>query len=308
MSPGIGNTKSVYAVAITSGGGQVISSSKDQTLRVWSLSSANLMKTISMRRGTIHAIANIAEDLIVVGVDDGSLDIVDTRKGIVLKTLKHHRKTVSAIATTVVSGKAVSASHDRTLAVWDIVDGDLLHVLEGHSDSVTSVAITPNGNQAVSASHDGTLKVWNINTGALVQTIPVADGSVFAVAISPNGAYAVSGDSNRWLVVWHLESGSPLRILEGHGGAVYGVGITPDGRFVVSASEDKTLKIWNLPSADSSPALRKCANCLATFSADSLFSCLAISPDSRTVVAGDVLGNVHFLAMAGVMRDFVLRS
>lgn len=61
--------------------------------------------------------------------------------------------------------------------------------------------------------------------------------------------------------------------------------ITPDGRQVVSASADQTLKVWDLNTAAM----------LTTFSADARLLCCAVTPDGAAIVAGDTLGNVHFL-------------
>jgi WD40 repeat protein len=68
---------------------------------------------------------------------------------------------------------------------------------------------------------------------------------------------------------------------------VEGVAITPDGRRAVSASRDNTLRVWDLESGKE----------LALLTADGFTTSCAVSVDGRTIVAGDVLGRVHFLRL-----------
>ena len=63
--------------------------------------------------------------------------------------------------------------------------------------------------------------------------------------------------------------------------------VTPDGRRALSASNDQTLRLWDLESGEE----------IGTFiGEDRMFSC-AIAADGRTIVAGDALGQVHFLQL-----------
>lgn len=79
--------------------------------------------------------------------------------------------------------------------------------------------------------------------------------------------------------------GPLLHTLVGHSNWVRTVTVTPDGCDVVSGSHDHTLKVWDL-------ARRRV---VATFTADFPILCCAVAPDSKTIVAGDSSGRVHFL-------------
>ncbi len=73
-----------------------------------------------------------------------------------------------------------------------------------------------------------------------------------------------------------------VRSLEGHTDWVRAVAVTPDGRTVLSGSDDKTLKVWDIESGTSQ----------LLFWNDAFISCLARSPDGRTLVCGDSRGRV----------------
>ena len=61
--------------------------------------------------------------------------------------------------------------------------------------------------------------------------------------------------------------------------------VLSDGRRALSGSYDHTLRLWDLDSGAM----------IAVYSTDAPVSCLALTPDGRSAVAGDAAGNVHLL-------------
>jgi hypothetical protein len=215
---------------------------------------------------------------------DKTLKVWDLDSGRELRTLEGHSGGVYGVAVSADGQRAVSASDDKTLKVWDLDSGHELRTLEGHSDWVKGVAVSADGRRAVSACWDGTLKVWDLDTGRELRPLEGHSGSVAGLAVSADGRRAVSASEDQTLKVWDLEIGRELRRLEGHYDAVNGVAMTSDGQRAVSASADDTLKVWDLDTG----------RCLATFTADAGLRCCAIG--ARTILAGDALGHLHFLA------------
>ena len=88
-----------------------------------------------------------------------------------------------------------------------------------------------------------------------------------------------------------MPPGGPLlRTLEGHSDSVEAVAIAPDGKTAVSASWDDTLKVWDL----------KFGIEVANFHGESWFFSCDISPDGKTIVAGEESGRMHFLRIEGM--------
>jgi WD40 repeat protein len=73
--------------------------------------------------------------------------------------------------------------------------------------------------------------------------------------------------------------------LKRHTNGVTGVAVTPDGRFAILVSMDRTLELWNL--ATDQPLL--------TLEAHAPLLCCAVTPDGRTILAGDEAGALHIL-------------
>jgi NB-ARC domain/WD domain, G-beta repeat/APAF-1 helical domain len=208
-----------------------------------------------------------------------------------VRTLQGHSGSVYAVAVTADGRYVVSGSRDNTLRVWEVATGETKRTLQGHTESVSAVAATPDGRYVVSGSWDSTLRVWELATGETKRTLQGHTESVSAVAVTPDGRYVVSGSYDRTLRVWDLATGEIKRTLQRHTDFVHAVAVTPDGRYVVSGSwHDRTLRVWDL----------KGGNEPITFTVDGNVTTCVAAQDSRTIVAGDTFGRLHFLRLEKV--------
>jgi len=282
-----GHSRSVNGVAVTTDGRRAVSASSDETLKVWDVESGLTLRMLEGHSDSVTAVAVTRDGRRAVsGSWDKTLRVWDLETGRALGTMEGHSSSVTGVTVTPDGGRAVSASDDKTLRLWDLKTGRPLCTLRGHSGSVYGVAVTADGKRAVSASDDGKLKVWDLETGRELRTLAGHFASVSGVAVTRDGRRAVSASGDETLKVWDLESERELRTLEGHSAEVRGVAVTPDGKRAVSASWDNTVKVWD----------PKTGLCLATFHCDAGVNCCAIAR-GQTIIAGDVLGRVHFLAL-----------
>jgi WD40 repeat protein len=84
--------------------------------------------------------------------------------------------------------------------------------------------------------------------------------------------------------------GKSKECFQGHTESVDAVAVTPDGRYVVSGSEDRTLRIWDLKGGKE----------IVKFTVDGDVRTCVAAQDSRTIVAVDGFGRLHFLRFEGV--------
>jgi hypothetical protein len=249
----------------------------------------------------VNGVVLSADGQLAISVsEDKTLKVWDIAMGRELLTFIGHSGKVNSVALSADARQAISTSLDRTLKVWDISTtlnahgpiGRERRTLTGHNDRVNGVALSANGQLAVSASDDKTLKVWDVATGRELRTLTGHSDRVNGVALSANGRLAASASADKTLKVWDVATGRELCPLAGHSSEVNGVALSADGRVVVSASDDQTIKVWNIATG----------HCIATLIVGFSLKCCSISADGKTIVAGDVLGGVHFLELVGAVE------
>jgi WD40 repeat protein len=274
-------------VAVTPDGRLAVSASWAR-LKVWDLATGNDIRTLHGHTYLVNGVAVTPDGRLAVSAsDDHTLKVWDlsTGHGNDIRIFHGHTEKVNGMAVTPDGRLAVSASSDQTLKVRDLATGNDIRTLHGHTNSVNGVAITPDGRLAVSASEDHTLKVWDLATGNDIRTLHGHTNSVNGVAITPDGRLAVSASWDNTLKVWDLTTGNEIRTLHGHTDSVTGVAVMPNGRLAVSASVDNTLKVWDLSIGQS----------VATLKTHTNFECCAVTPDGKTLLAGDEVGALHIL-------------
>jgi WD40 repeat protein len=325
-----GHSEAVLALAVTPDGRRAVSASADRTLRVWDLETGETLRTLSGHTYWVTAVAVTPDGRRAVSAsEDQTLRVWDVETGETVRTLTGHASGVSDVAVTPNGRRAVSASDDETLRVWDLETGEMLRTITRHAYLVFAVAVTPDGRRAVSASWDQTLRVWDLESGRTLRFLKGHTKKVCAVAIAPDGRHAISASMDQTLRLWDLKTGRSLRTLAGHTGYVTAVGVTPDGRRAVSASEDHTLRVWDIESGETLRTLTghatwvtavavtpdgrralttseenrtlrvsdlETGESVLAFEADG--DLLSVALDATgTVVAGDLLGQVHFLRL-----------
>ena len=179
----------------------------------------------------------------------------------------------------------MSASFDGTLKSWDLEDGRLVRTFRSHSSPVTALAVTSDARILISASLDHTLRVWDLESGRELRVLQNHNGDVTALAITPLGGQIVSGFSDGSIKVWQAQSGRQEHNIQTESGSVKT--LAPDGSWGIFTSKDCSLNVRNLQDDLS----------LDTFTSDTEVCSCAVVPGSRTIVAGEASGRIHFLRL-----------
>ncbi len=169
-----GHTYSVWSVAFSPDGKQIVSASGD-----------------------------------ILGNKSGEVKVWDTATGQETLSLKGHTNRVTSVAYSPDGKHIVSGSVDKTVKVWDAATGQETLSLKGYTNGVRRVAYSPDGKRIVSGSEDKTVKVWDAATGQETLSLKGHVYGVRSVAYSPDGKRIVSGSKDATVKVWDASLVAP---------------------------------------------------------------------------------------------------
>lgn len=259
-----GHTDGVLALAVMQLDGRpvAISGSRDESVRIWDLTTAALTgRRVIRRAGCVYALAVVRLDgrpAVLVGADSGRLRIWDLTSRLSRpRQLVGHTANVQGAAVMKVDARlvAITAGTDKTVRLWELqTQTPMGEPLGGNGRFVFAVATAHLGGRpvAVTASAEGAVRIWDLTTRAPVGS-PLTGhmGAVLSVASTQldGRPVAVTGGIDGTARVWDLAGGHQLGpSLTGHDGAVRAVAVTRvDGRAVaVTGGEDGTVRLWDL--------------------------------------------------------------
>lgn len=270
-----GHTHWVESVAFSPDGHTLASSSRDCTIKLWSVNTGDCQNTLTGHTHPIYAIAcapyptdtesppgNCSTEspyLLISGSGDQTVRLWNNN-GECIRVLQGHTSWVSSVAISPDGLVIASGSEDQSVRLWDSRTNHCLKVLQGYNSGVWSVAFSPDGQQLVSGGQDRLVHAWKIdaqkrpeqfNQGQLTaQPYPGHTSWIWSVAYSPDGATLASGSEDSTIRLWQISPQQTFshphqqQILTGHTHAVWSVAFSPDGAAIASGSLDGTLRLW----------------------------------------------------------------
>jgi WD40 repeat protein len=201
-------------LAVSPDGKLLVSISQDNTIRLWELPGARLIKKLKM------------------GLKEGMRFISPDGK---------------LLAT------ANSDGHHEAVRLWSLPDGSLVNLLKNHRGEVNRLAFSHDSRLLVSSTTENTVQLWSIPDGNLIKTLEGDLGRIECLAISPGGKLLAIGsfewgsDANcfDWPVrLFDLPDGKPLEILRGNKTVLNLIAISPDERLLVTVGYEK-IYLWS---------------------------------------------------------------
>jgi len=238
-----GHSDVVEAIAISPDGRTLVSGSHDKTIKLWSLSTGEVLHTLidHTNRITCLAISPNGQTL-ASGSYDKTIRLWALDTGELLHTLTGRPDRVRYLAFSP-NGQTLISSGDWEIKIWAVRTGKLLRILAGNSNSARNVAFSPDGHTCAVASLDGTLELWNPHTGRLLRTFSSQLSAITSLAYSLDGQILASGSSSA-IHLWNSTTGKPLRSFSTQSSGTASIAFNPDGKTLACAS-GKTIELWN---------------------------------------------------------------
>jgi small GTP-binding protein len=236
---------SIRSVMFDSQGETLASGSEDNTVKLWDVSSGELLHTLGHRREVNCVAFDPQSRTLASAGDDETVKLWELRSGRLLRTLEGHQRLVFSVAFNPQGGTVASGGADGTIKLWEANGDKLLRTLEEHQEIVRSVAFDTSGETLASGSDDETVKLWDTESGKLLHNLKDHQNYVLSVTFHPTGAMVAGAGLGETIRIWDVRTGKLLRTLEGHTEYVHAVIFSPDGHLLASKSEDRTIRLWN---------------------------------------------------------------
>jgi WD40 repeat protein/serine/threonine protein kinase len=185
-------------------------------------------------RGTLVAVANADDDVVVFSTDDGA-ERARMNLGVGVG-----RVAISPDDRYVIAGNLLGPAR---IGVWDR-NGTAVATLTGHRAEIIDLAVSADGSQLLTASEDGTGRLWNLPDGRLIASFEGHRGPVNGVAFDPGGRYVATASADGTAKLWLRADGTLVTTLHGHSDGLIGLAISTDGAMVATWSVDMSAKLW----------------------------------------------------------------
>ncbi len=242
------HSDSILSVAISPDGQYLATGSHDSTVKVWSLHSGELLRTISGHSTAVLLVTfSPASKTLLTRSRGGSVKLWNLQNGELLKRLADVHRHESVAVSSDWQILAIGTTRG-TIKLQHLNSGQLLQVLEGYQgDDISAIALSPNGQMLVASGLNAasgfcraTVTMWELPSGEVRETF----GSESYVAISPDSRILVShGGKN--INLWNLQTGELLLSLQTGIRITSAAAISPDGKYFAVGCFDGAVRIWN---------------------------------------------------------------
>jgi WD40 repeat protein len=176
------------------------------------------------------------------------------------------------------------------IALWDCAADRLLCQLGPQKGQISGLAFSPDSKTLLSAAqvppqgHEAsphTLCQWDVGTGRRLRALGPHDGAFVGLAFSPDGRTVVVGASlaAKGVRLWDLHTGQERVLPCVQGGGPVACAFSGNGQILAASSgkDARTIQFWEVVTGGRIGQLQ---------GATDFLSCVAFSPDGRTLAAG----------------------
>ena len=221
-------------------GVHVLSSSRDNCVRLWEIKSGKLVRRFTVAgSGSMWGIrfVNGGKEFLAAS-SSNKVYRFEVATGKVLMSYSHPDD-VYRLALHPDGKHFVATGSGKLIILWETATGKKVRTFNGHTGDVYTAIVTEGGKRIISGSSDDTIRQWDLESGKCLKTLkekPKYD-DIFTLALSPDGKHFVVVSDDHCARVF--ESGSLEEVWKSklkQEGQV--VAWSPDGGLVATASKD----------------------------------------------------------------------
>jgi WD40 repeat protein len=192
LGPALPKSAELFDFVLSPNGRYVAAHVGPHKVRVWDLSSGELIREFKRNRTDWGAGLAISPDGRRVVIAEGArAAALPLASGVAPYVAPGHAD-VTTIRFSNDGKLLLTAGLENTARVWDANTGAKLAALRGHAGSISAAAFSPDNRLVITGSQDGTARIWDARSGELLE-------EVGQDAEDPVNSVAFAADSRRFL-------------------------------------------------------------------------------------------------------------
>lgn len=242
----VGHQDSIFQFVLTPDGEKVVSTSFDQTIRIWNTATAAQEGVIFTGAVQLAVAIGPRGERLATSQLDGGITIWDLATETAVHNLSAQSPQIWALDISP-DGRYLLSGGDDGVSLWDMASGNFLQRWTEHTETVTAVRFSPDGNRAITAGNDNSLLLWDVATGEILQRFDGHFGIRTRVTFSADGQYLISSGWDGEIIVRDLATGIIKQQLQGHETTfIMDLALSPDGQQLATAGVDNQIILWQL--------------------------------------------------------------
>jgi WD40 repeat protein len=203
-----------------------------------------------------------------------------------VETQTRHSKKISSLSFLPHSLELLTVAADTTVKKTHIRDKKHATLnLKGHESAVTSLALSPDGQWLATGTRNGSVNLWDLIRQELAFSLEGGGinghkQEIKCLAFSPNGEWYASGSEDGMVKVINRQKNTVYSFID-HGERITSLDFSATNDKVISSSTDYTTIMWDWQ-----------RNKTVTFEDSSEIWMAQFSPDNKSIVTGDNLGDI----------------
>ncbi|HPY74964.1 MAG TPA: tetratricopeptide repeat protein [Planctomycetota bacterium] len=243
-----GHTKEIIKMQSIHNEKQLITSSKDNTLRLWDLETKKCQHTFEGHEDWIRCFTiNKAETEIITASDDWNIKIWNIKKKIQEHSFLGHNMPITNVCLNPSETIFYSTSRDHTIRIWDTKTQTVINTIEAHSDWVTHFLLTPDGSKAISGSFDKTIRIWETKDNTCLQELQGHNSPIQKIQLTNDGKSFISIAYEPEMYIWDVETGTTQHVFYDHISPVLDIALSTDNQYLASTDKQGNINIFQFP-------------------------------------------------------------
>jgi len=254
-----GGAKGGGGAAATTPDYVLITSSYDNTMRFWDVTTARALRSIPTPDSQVNRLAVTPDGTRVVAAANPHVRMYDIEVGKAasaspVATFDAHAGNVCAVGFAASGAWMYTAGEDAALNIWDVRAPPRVQRRYECAAAINTAALHPNQAEVVAGDDAGNVRIFDLTANQCSrELVPAGEVAVRALDVAPDGTRLVVCNSQGECFVWRLgdgEMGEPRPVQRfaatNSGAYVLRVRYSPDASALVTCGADHLAKLWTV--------------------------------------------------------------